>query len=128
MNIYQTIISKRKNGDVFSKIRKDLIESKKYNEIEVTKAIGKIHDYEAEVLKTELEKKKGLSFFFGGLIFFLSGLGYTLFTYFNESLSSYILLYGPLIAGFGGAAIGLEKFKSAKNYLSTLENKFKIKM
>lgn len=126
MDIYKTILAKREAGEVFSKIRKDLITSKKYDEIEVNKAIGKIHDHEAEVLKTEHEKKKGLSFFIGGTIVLILSLGYTLFTYFSETVSFYVLLYGPIIAGLTGAAIGLEKFNSAKNHLNLLNNRFDI--
>ena len=127
MNIYQIILDKRKQGEAFSKIRKDLVSSKKFEETEIIKAIGSIHDHEANVIKATQELKKGRSFFIGGSIVFILSTVYTLFTYFSETLSYYVLLYGPILAGFFGAAIGLEKYRSSKSHIQTLENKFDIK-
>ena len=127
MNIYQTILKKRTNGDGFSSIRKELITSKIFEENEVNRAIGIIHDHELETLKTKQELNKGRSFFIGGLIIFVLSSGYTLFTYFSETLSYYVFLYGPILASLVGTAIGLEKYRSAQNHLKILENKFNIK-
>lgn len=123
-NIYLEIISKRSEGLVFSVIRKELIQSKRYDEQLVNKAIGKIHDHEAEILSFSQTKKKNYSLLTGSLIVLFLSLGYTILTLIDESLPFIVLLYGPILGGFAGAALGFEKARAASNQLSLLDKKF----
>ncbi|MEQ9264848.1 MAG: hypothetical protein RLN81_06475 [Balneolaceae bacterium] len=123
--IYQKILEERSSGTVFSKIRRDLLESKRFEEAEITHAIGKVHDNETEIKKAEQVKKKNFSLFIGSSIILLISLGYTLYTFIDESLSFFALLYGPIIGGLTGAALGLDKYRGAVNRISLLKNKFK---
>ena len=101
-----------------------MISSKKFSENEINKAIGIIHDHEAKISEFEILKRKNLSLTIGSFIIFFSSSIYTLFTYLNPELSYFVLLYGPILAGFVFGFISLGKFRSAKEHLELLKNKF----
>ena len=124
ISLLRLIIDERKSNKGFSRIRKELIESKRFNEEEVKKAIGVIHDHEAEITKFEISKKKNLSLFIGCTVIFLGSSIYTLLTYFNPELSYYVFLYGPIFAGLVFGFMALDKYRSAKYRIDLLNNKF----
>jgi hypothetical protein len=125
-NIYQDIIERRNQGHVFSRIKKDLRATKLYEEDKIIKAVGVVHDLEGDIKSNRQQMRKHFSFFIGSSIIFLLSTGYTIYTFINPIQSTFVLLYGAIIAGLAGASMGFSKYRSHKDFIDTLENKFNL--
>lgn len=108
------LIEKRK-GKAFSEIRGELVEMN-INEQDVKTILSLIDEYilNEEMLKSKRQKAKELIYI--GAFIFLVGFIFTVSTYVGliNMGDSFILAYGPILAGVGITYTGVRKLKQHK--------------